>query len=287
MGAFLIVSGAVISLLPRLVHGSAADTGANEMRSYAVAIYWLSNLPMACSAVYKESRFTAENLDVCYLTQWVSIYQLLFGFVLAPLQVIPGVGTAHGISFQEIWDAFIGGFGCFAQLEHTGCAERHTFLLLWAYVGVNFCFNTTGLWLTKHGGAVLNSISFALLLPLTTVFFSFPCLGRYREHLYSATFVGLGVVLCGFVLWRVAHVASESIDEDYIPSRQCSDDSKWHTPPTTKVARPNAPSFQERVVGMGEVCRCTKCDQDPASCDPDAICKTLMQEWHRQLSGAS
>ena len=37
--------------------------------------------------------------------------------------------------------------------------------------------NTTGLYLTKHGGAVLNSISFSLLLPITTILFSVPLLG--------------------------------------------------------------------------------------------------------------
>lgn len=44
---------------------------------------------------------------------------------------------------------------------------------------VNFVYNIAGLYVSKHGSAVLNSISFAALLPLTTLAFCFrPLLGK-------------------------------------------------------------------------------------------------------------
>ena len=88
---------------------------------------------MALSAVYKEARFHDEVMDVCWLTQWVSIYQLLFGFVLMPLQMLPGVGTAGGMSPREIGDAFASGWDCCLQAAHSGCAPRHTSALLFSY----------------------------------------------------------------------------------------------------------------------------------------------------------
>ena len=209
IGALLIVSGALVSLSPSLSHhaGSAAADSVCErtgdcVHLYSVAIYWLSNVPMALSAVYKESRFHNEAMDVCWLTQGVSIYQFLFGFVLAPLQLLPGMSSAHGVPASQMLDGMASGWACFVERDATGCAERQTTLLLFAYVGVNFVFNTTGLWLTKHGGAVLNSISYAMLVPLTTVFFSFPFLGPYQERLHAATFGGLAIVLLGFAFWR-------------------------------------------------------------------------------------
>lgn len=56
---------------------------------------------------------------------------------------------------------------------------RHTFFLLLGYMVVNFVYNIAGLYVSKHGSAVLNSISFAALLPLTTLAFCFrPLLGK-------------------------------------------------------------------------------------------------------------
>ena len=55
--------------------------------------------------------------------------------------------------------------------------------LLIGYCGVNFVFNTIGLYLTKHAGAALNSISFSMLLPLTTMSYALPFLGKNREEI--------------------------------------------------------------------------------------------------------
>ena len=221
--ALLLVGGAALSVLPKLLPGT--DRGAqtnDETRLYAVALYWLSNVPMACSAVYKEARFSREPMEVTYLTQSVSIYQMLLGFALAPLQVLPGIGSANGQSWSAILSSFRDGLDCFLGAEPSslsndreGCAwdARHSAspaVLLLAYVLVNFVFNTMGLYLTKHGGAVLNSISYSLLLPLTTILFSLPILGPYRETAMPSTFAGLVVVMAGFALWRYCQLHHES-----------------------------------------------------------------------------
>ena len=82
------------------------------------------------------------------------------------------------------------------------CKEKHAFLLLIGYTGLNFLFNTLGLFLTKHGSAVLNGMSYSILLPLTTIAFSLPLLGPYQETLSPYTFGGLGLVLGGFLLYQ-------------------------------------------------------------------------------------
>ena len=99
---------------------------------------------------------------------------MLFGFVLGPLQLLPGVGSDGGRSWAEICDSFVRGLRCFLQYDDDeadggaaalavgggpggSCGPAHAGLLC-GYVALNFVFNTLGLYLTKHGSAVLQSI---------------------------------------------------------------------------------------------------------------------------------
>eukprot|EP00397_Hematodinium_sp_SG-2012_P028518 GEMP01030028.1.p1 GENE.GEMP01030028.1~~GEMP01030028.1.p1 ORF type:complete len:249 (+),score=33.07 GEMP01030028.1:173-919(+) len=89
-GALLITGGAILSSLPQILHKVHDPT-----KSYSMSImfYALSNVPMACSAVYKERSFSKTRLDVWYLTQWVSVYQFLVTFLLIPTMMLPIWGT--------------------------------------------------------------------------------------------------------------------------------------------------------------------------------------------------
>ena len=99
-----MVTGACVSCIPSLSGNGAAE----ESRWYAILLYFCSNIPMACSAVYKvssrcrpcttshtksfgqEKNFNDVILDVWYLTQWVSIYQFLVSFLFMPALLVPG-----------------------------------------------------------------------------------------------------------------------------------------------------------------------------------------------------
>ena len=59
LAASLLVGGAALSVLPRVLPGAPGEVMPDdEVRGYAVMLYWLSNVPMAASAVYKEARFS-------------------------------------------------------------------------------------------------------------------------------------------------------------------------------------------------------------------------------------
>jgi drug/metabolite transporter (DMT)-like permease len=301
--AVLIIGGAGLSIYPQLALEPSAPDDAHpqhqddEVRGYAVLTYWLSNVPMALSAVYKEANFCrhGDPMDVTYLTQWVSVWQMLFGFCLAPLQMIGGVGSDRGRSWDEICSSFSRGLGCFLQSdEEPTCSAAHASLLL-GYVAVNFLFNTLGLYLTKHGSAVLNSISYSLLLPLTTILFSMPVLGRFTESAFPSTYCGLVVVLAGFAGWRhygSRHEAERAARHECPPSTTSS--TRSASPLTSSLLAADASatshaldarytsdaaqarvglleqrgsaypspllrsppaSFQERVIGMGRIAR--------------------------------
>ena len=92
-GACIIMIGALVVLSPDLT----GHQGSTESHGYANFLYWASNVPMALSAVYKEYKFADGNVHVLYLTQWVSIYQFLFGFFLAPLQVWAALAPSSAV----------------------------------------------------------------------------------------------------------------------------------------------------------------------------------------------
>mmetsp|Transcript_18752 Transcript_18752/g.26396 ORF Transcript_18752/g.26396 Transcript_18752/m.26396 type:complete len:359 (-) Transcript_18752:84-1160(-) len=138
-----------------------------------------------------------------YLTQWVSIFQLLVGFILAPLQNLPGFGTSAYGDAPDIWTQLRRGKDCWLEISKE-CEARSTFWLLPGYVGINFVFNTLGLYLTKRSSAVLTSIAYALLLPVTTLTFSLNILGPYQEKITEFTWIGLSLTIFGFLLYRWA-----------------------------------------------------------------------------------
>ncbi|CAJ1341772.1 unnamed protein product, partial [Effrenium voratum] len=120
-------------------------------------------------------------------------------------------------------------------------------------------FNTLGLYLTKHGSAVLNALSYSILLPFTTALFFTPLLGEYQEPLTRDayfTFVGLIAVLVGFAIYQLynQHVGDgvrRELTPEYSPTPVCPTshllEDFLEEPPEEAIGQP---SFQERVIGL-------------------------------------
>lgn len=193
VGACIIGVGVYIVLIPVLSPANGSSASAQTL--LANFIYISSNVPFAASYVFKEYAFQNLNINVIYLTQMVSIYQFFLCVALAPIQQMPGMGSENGMSLSDIWTSLGNGFTMFLT-------NSNAFWMLITYTLVNFVFNTTGLYLVKHGNALLNVFSFAIILPLTVLTFNLPLLGQYREDFSPSTLLGLAVVLIGFFLWR-------------------------------------------------------------------------------------
>ena len=73
--------------------------------------------------------------------------------------------------------------------------------LLPGYTLTNFLYNGLGLYITKHGSAVLRYISYALILPLATMAGA----SVFHEHITVYTLVGLLTVIVGFGLYQRYH----------------------------------------------------------------------------------
>ena len=211
-GAFVILLGAVVVLLPSLLGDSQSLTS----HTCAQLLYLSSNVPYSMSYVYKEHGFKNLAIHVVFLTQWVSIYQLLLGFLFAPLQLIPGFIGSEPATLAGIISGFCSGFRCYTQQDES-CRRDNVFLLSLGYCLVNFAFNTGGLYLVKRSSATLNAVSYAVILPLTTLAFTNPLLGRFQEPFRLSTIVGLAVTLIGFGLYRSEAIAAGQIIIDTAP----------------------------------------------------------------------
>mmetsp|Transcript_34430 Transcript_34430/g.83280 ORF Transcript_34430/g.83280 Transcript_34430/m.83280 type:complete len:521 (+) Transcript_34430:136-1698(+) len=198
IGATVIIFGAIVSIGPAIMLTEARAS--RQFRWYACLIYFFSNVPMAMSSVYKEMAFRHQKIDVLYLTQWVSVFQFFIGFLLAPMQNLPGFGRPDADKI-DVYGQMNEGISCWLE-RVPKCRNRSTFILLPGYVAINFIFNTLGLYITKRSSAVMTSIAYALLLPMTAITFSLQIMGPYRERITNYTWIGLFLALSGFLIYR-------------------------------------------------------------------------------------
>lgn len=249
LGASLIIVGASIVVLPSIYLNPFQPS---SFRPYSCIIYVASNIPMACSTVYKEYAFKNYKVNVYYLTQFVSIYQLLFGFILGPLQTIPGIGSKNGTSLSQIILDFKSGYDELSYFV--------PLLLLLMYCFVNFVFNTAGLFMVKHASAIVNSMTYAVILPMTTICFSSKSLlGQYSEQLSIYTILGLIVVLSGLLCYH--HDGNYNVNSTTSMKNATDETSRLLlvAPLENQDIRDDDDdvpstlqgSFQERIVGMG------------------------------------
>lgn len=205
VGAAIILIGVAVVLTPHMFADNSEPTLRHSHTLVLVSsiVYCLSNLPFAVAYVYKEYGFKDLNIHPIHLTQWVSVYQCIIGFLVMPLQMIPGFGSENGMTIEQSLNGMKMGWECFMQ-QSDRCQENRASLLLWTYCIVNFLYNLAGLYLVKHGSSILNAISGAIILPLTVISFTLPILGVYQEKFDWLTILGLVVVLTGFTVWKAA-----------------------------------------------------------------------------------
>lgn len=222
-GAAVILCGAAVVVLglPR----SEGDEGKSTI--VACLVYWASNIPMSLSAVYKEERFGGDvSVHVMYLTQQVSIYQFLFGFLFAPVESVRTDQTLASVIFRG-----------------TDLLNTRNVSLLLLYVLANFVLNVTGLYVTKVGGASLSAITYSVLWPCSTLAFSAPWLGSFREPLKPETLLGLFLVFVGFGLYEFDDVFSSSSSPQQSAYAPVAD-----TPLVVVPKDPQIDAFHERAV---------------------------------------
>ena len=149
-------------------------------------------------------------------------------------------------SFPAVVNNLSIGWNCFLEKDEK-CKENGCFFLMFSYCIINFLFNILGLFLIKHGSAVFNSISYAIILPLTVLSFNLPLLGKFQEAFSPSTLYGLLIVLIGFFIWRKELIISKQellLDQEDAQGLGEKVDEALVTEHVTE-------SFQERTILLG------------------------------------
>jgi len=167
-----------------------------------VVIFLLSIVPGSFSNVYKEHAFkSAENsVDIYYMTTWVTLAQVITGFLFMPLQNLPALG---GVPWSDLWQQMIDGNMCmWGKNPRPGddCSGAGV-IMLW-YVAINFVYNIFSLLVVKHGNANLSVVTAAIALPLTNMSFSWRLvMGKDYEPFQNTNLLATAIVLGGFILY--------------------------------------------------------------------------------------
>ena len=200
-GAFIILLGAAISLLPSLFDdgGNSSDGGINSTTKSGVLVFFLSTLPGSASNVYKEKAFKESNVsvDIYYMTTWITLCQVVTGAMLMPLQRVQVLG---GVEFKDMSKQISYGNACMLgenSLPGDDCSGSGFIMVL--YVAVNFFYNVFTLLVVKHGSASLSVIASAIALPATNMSFSVRALmGPDTEKFHVVNVVSTMIVIIGF-----------------------------------------------------------------------------------------
>eukprot|EP00937_MAST-01D_sp_MAST-1D-sp2_P004739 g4739.t1 len=220
VGGVLCFFGCALAVLPLFL-----DPQPGTVKASSVILVLLSYIPTSMSYVYKESQLKAHDLDVFFLTTWVSCLQIPMQFVLVPIEGVPGLG---GVAVSQIPESFANGARCMANEALVGapafCVPARVANNTcgsaplppdcknagWIFV-VFFLFllalNVFGLTLVKHCSAVLLALSAAMALPVQNLMFSAsvssgPAASAFNVPLSWEDGVGLIIVLLGLLLYN-------------------------------------------------------------------------------------
>lgn len=191
--------------------------------------------------LFLEYSFKRAVIHVLYLTEWVSIWQFVLGFGFLPFVQLPGLSGSEYQSFGDAIQDFSDGVRCYLEVIPR-CNVDHTFALLSGYTIVNFAFNFCGLFLTKHGSAVLNTVAFTAIIPANTVVFAAPFLGKYREDISFMSVLGTLIVILGVGLYQ-SNTKTARVELRKLSIEELD----------TLELEATQPAFQERIIGIDAV----------------------------------
>lgn len=202
-GSATVMLGVAVVCVPIIAGVSNGSGALPEDAVFWTVLLFVSNFPMALSALVKELMLHHRSRDVpvSYLNTTVSCLQLLIGFVLAPLGL---AGVKPDQITAQIRDGFhclIGGANIPADCDFPGGSvpEYVTFCLLM------FTMNISLLFVVRYGSSSIMYAASALVLPLSNIAnTSSLFMGSAASPLDPFTLAGLGPILVGILLYANA-----------------------------------------------------------------------------------
>lgn len=109
-GAFVVLVGIAVVLMPSFAGPSSGDDGHNQLLWALVLV--ISCVPNVLSSVYKEKALGETDVDVIYMNGWIAIYQFLICLPLA----VPSA-WASNLTLAELPKNVVDGAKCYVGIN--------------------------------------------------------------------------------------------------------------------------------------------------------------------------
>lgn len=184
-GCIIIILSGLVAVTVELQSGTGLNsyisaTGEEETTSPLwYIIFILGTIPAGISNCYKEKVLKTDDLDIMYAVLWSGYWQIIWGFVMFPINWIrmpePAVYNAPGDTWkyvQDTWTCFKGVAPDPTNTQDLACESAGGSAAVWfmVYLVFNVAFNVLMLWLTKKMSATWATIGTVLCLDLTSLF---------------------------------------------------------------------------------------------------------------------
>ncbi|GMI02621.1 hypothetical protein TrLO_g11475 [Triparma laevis f. longispina] len=184
-GCIIIILSGLVAVTVELQSGTGLNsytsaTGEEESTSPLwYIIFILGTIPAGISNCYKEKVLKTDDLDIMYAVLWSGYWQIIWGFVMFPINWIrmpePAVYNAPGDTWkyvQDTWTCFKGVAPDPINTQDLACESAGGSAAVWfmVYLVFNVAFNVLMLWLTKKMSATWATIGTVLCLDLTSLF---------------------------------------------------------------------------------------------------------------------
>jgi hypothetical protein len=170
VGSFIIIVGAVLSVLPQLIHPVEA-IGLADNRWTALLTYTGGVIFYSFGTIYKAHALKhAPLIDYWYVSFVENAWNFVLGFLFLPLLWIPGMSQAE--SPTASWPNFQGGYTCFfhgysPMDPNATCGQLWWISILW--IASNIWVNVLGLVVCRLGDSVIFNVVNSVQLPLTNL----------------------------------------------------------------------------------------------------------------------
>eukprot|EP00753_Platysulcus_tardus_P014110 PLAT4064.1.p1 GENE.PLAT4064.1~~PLAT4064.1.p1 ORF type:complete len:419 (+),score=134.14 PLAT4064.1:182-1258(+) len=225
LGSALVIAGLFVNVMPFLLGIDSrlvAASGANAtVISWNCLVYFLSAVPAALSAIYKEHALREEPMDVYYLNAWVAFYQVLIGLLLSPIAYqMESLNRSVPIltNLARLPQNFQQGIACVFSASPSSpqdnCQVALVIVLL--FVVASIAYRVLMTVVIKYAGALMAYLSLTMSTAVGYVavgVFTRSLLSTSRFMLYDV--VGLLTVLIGLAVYRsVPEPGAEVLTEE-------------------------------------------------------------------------
>jgi drug/metabolite transporter (DMT)-like permease len=209
-GASTVMIGVGIVCLPPIVVSGKTAVTIPPNYGYWTLMLFLSNIPLALSALVKElvlhHRF--RDVPVSYLNTAVSFLQFLLGFIIAPLGL---AGVNPGQLSSTLRDGYHCLMGSIDLTVHPECTAHGSLPAYIVFCLLMFAMNISLLFVVRHGSSSIMYAASALVLPLSNLAnTSSMLMGPAAAPLDQYTLIGLCPILVGILLYANAKPTKEA-----------------------------------------------------------------------------